>query len=221
MILPIKAIIFDLDGVIVSTDEYHYLAWKKMASEEGIPFDRKINEKLRGISRMQSLEIILKNASRNYSYGEKSALADRKNKYYKELIQSITSKNILPGALNFINEAKSVELCTAVASSSKNAIAILQRIGLENFFDTVVSGRDIRKSKPDPEVFLTAAKRLGIIPEKCLVVEDSYAGIEAAKSGNMKTLAVGYASGSSQADLRTKDLASLPLNEMIKKLSVL
>lgn len=200
----IKAVLFDLDGVIVSTDRCHYRAWKRMADEEGIFFDEKINDRLRGVSRMASLEIVLKRASRSYTDDEKAALAARKNDYYRDLIRELTPSDILPGAMENLNELKENGILVAVGSSSKNTPLILRRIGLDAFFDAVSDGNNISHSKPDPEVFLKAAEMLGTDPADCLVVEDADAGIEAGRRGGMKTLSVKGARG---ADYFAPDLS--------------
>ena len=200
----IKAVLFDLDGVIVSTDHCHYRAWKRMADEEGIYFDEKINDRLRGVSRMASLEIVLERASRSYTDDEKVALAARKNDYYRDLIRELTPSDILPGAMENLNELKENGILVAVGSSSKNTPLILRRIGLDAFFDAVSDGNNISHSKPDPEVFLKAAEMLGTDPADCLVVEDADAGIEAGRRGGMKTLSVKGAVG---ADYFAPDLS--------------
>lgn len=200
----IKAVLFDLDGVIVSTDGCHYRAWKRMADEEGIYFDEKINDRLRGVSRMASLEIVLERASRSYTEEEKVALAARKNDYYRDLIRELTPSDILPGAMENLNELKENGILVAVGSSSKNTPLILRRIGLDAFFDAVSDGNNISRSKPDPEVFLKAAQMLGTDPADCLVVEDADAGIEAGRRGGMKTLSVKGAVG---ADYFAPDLS--------------
>lgn len=199
----IKAVIFDLDGVIVSTDDCHYRAWKKMADEEGIYFDRKINNRLRGVSRMASLDIVLEKADKEYSESEKQALAERKNNYYKELICELTPNDILPGAMETLEKLKKNGIKIAIGSSSKNTPIILKQIGLDNFFDAVSDGNNITNSKPDPEVFLKAAEMLKIAPEDCMIVEDADAGIEAGKRAGMKTLSVQGAKG---ADFEAENL---------------
>lgn len=188
--MKIEAVIFDLDGVIVSTDECHYRAWKKTADEEGIYFDRKINDRLRGVSRMDSLEIVLERAERLYTDEEKVELAERKNNYYKEYINKLTKDDILSGVNENLAELKAKGIKVAIGSSSKNTPDILKYIGLDNYFDAVSDGNNITKSKPDPEVFLKAADMLGVPYEKCLVVEDADSGIEAGKRAGMYTLAV-------------------------------
>lgn len=204
----IKAVIFDLDGVIVSTDDCHYEAWKKMADEEGIYFDKIINNRLRGVSRMESLEIVLERAVKEYSDEEKLQLAERKNGYYKEFITKLTPSDILPGAKENLEELRKNGIKIAIGSSSKNTPIILKQIGLESYFDAVSDGNNITKSKPDPEVFLKAAEMLNIPAEECMIVEDADAGIEAGKRAGMKTLSVHGAKG---ADVEIDDLSEKSL----------
>lgn len=213
--MSIEAIIFDLDGVIVSTDEFHFRAWKRLADEEGIYFDKDINQRLRGVSRMKSLEILLEKSVRRYEEPEKLQMATRKNSYYQELIGSLTPEHILPGVRQFLAEAKNRKLKIAIGSSSKNSPLILKQIGLDQYFDVTVDGNDISRSKPDPEVFLLAAKRLGILPENCLVVEDAKAGVEAAILGGMRVLGVGEAAQSDRADWNAGDLAQITVAELL------
>ena len=209
----IKAVIFDLDGVIVSTDDCHYEAWKRLADEEGIYFDRRINDRLRGVSRTASLEIVLERAEKAYTEEEKTGLAERKNNYYREYIKKLTPKDILPGVMENLEELKKNGIKIAIGSSSKNTPVILKQIGLDGYFDAVSDGNNITKSKPDPEVFLKAAQMLGIPPESCLVIEDADAGIEAGKKGGMKTLSVHGAKG---ADYETEDLVNFLIYAEIK-----
>lgn len=201
--MKIQAVIFDLDGVIVSTDECHYRGWKKLADEEGIYFDRKINDRLRGVSRMESLEIVLEKAEKNYTEDEKIALAERKNNYYREYIEELTPANILQGVMKNLNELKENRIKIAIGSSSKNTPMILKNIGLENYFDAVSDGNNIINSKPDPEVFIKAAEMLGVACENCLIVEDADAGIIAGRNAGMYTLSVNGAAG---ADFSFKNL---------------
>lgn len=213
----IQAVIFDLDGVLVSTDECHYQAWKRMSDEENIPFDRTINERLRGVSRMESLDIILEKSNKDYSSTEKTEMATRKNNYYVQLIQSLTSDDLLPGALHTVKTLKANGIKIAVGSSSKNAPTLLQRLGIEDIFDAVAEGNDISRSKPDPEVFLLAASRMNIPPENCLVVEDADSGIEAAKRAGMKTLGVGAAKNNPQANISAGSLKDIDLLGLIQE----
>ena len=203
--MKIKGVIFDLDGVIVSTDDCHYEAWKKMADEEGIYFDKTINNRLRGVSRKESLEIILERAQKEYSAEEKEHMAEHKNNYYKEFIKKLTPNDILPGAMNTLEELKANGIKVAIGSSSKNTPIILKQIGLDNYFDAVSDGNNIKNSKPDPEVFLKAADMLGISYKECMVVEDADAGIEAGKRAGMKTLSV---RGAKNAHYQVRDLTN-------------
>ena len=201
-----SAIIFDLDGVLVSTDNCHYEAWKKLADEEGIYFDRTINERLRGVSRMESLEIVLEKAEKTYSDEQKTEMAERKNGYYKKLIEELDENAILEGVVEFVETAKKNGLKIAIGSSSKNTNAILKQVGLYDTFDAIADGNDIKNSKPAPDVFLVAANKLGIEPAQCMVVEDADAGVEAALAAEMDVLAVGYASKNEKATYRAESL---------------
>ena len=205
----IKGIIFDLDGVIVSTDEYHYLAWKQIADNEGIDFDRSINERLRGVSRMESLEILLEKSSRLYSMDEKLVLAETKNRIYRDLLNRLDSRDILPGVERSLDTLKRRGIKLAIGSSSRNSPFILERIGLADAFDATADGNEIRNSKPDPEVFLLAAQKLKLSCNECLVVEDAEAGIEAAIRGGMETLAVGAARHDTRATFQAPDLSGV------------
>lgn len=177
----IKAVIFDLDGVIVSTDELHYQAWKMIADQEHIEFNHRINHRLRGVSRMDSLNIILEKANKTYSDTEKLDMATRKNNYYVELLKSLSEKDVLPGVVEVLHALHQQGIKTAIGSSSRNTKAILKYIGLEKSFDVIADGNDIKNSKPAPDVFLKAAEKLDMHPSSCVVVEDALAGIEAAK----------------------------------------
>lgn len=189
----IKGVIFDLDGVLISTDALHYAAWKKMADAEGIPFDETVNLRLRGVSRMASLDIILEAANRTYSDEEKQALAARKNDDYVASLSSLTRSDVAEEAREALSKLKGQGLLLAVASSSKNTRAIMERAELLPYFDAVVDGTMIEHSKPDPEVFLLAAKKLDLSPRDCLVVEDAEAGIAAANAGGFHSVAIGPA----------------------------
>jgi len=201
MTQKIKAIIFDLDGVIVDTAVFHYQAWKKLANSMGFDLTEAQNEKLKGISRLESLDILLEIGKINsMSDEEKQQLATKKNEWYRENILKMTPQDILPGVKNFLAELKKADYKIAIGSSSKNAGTILERIGMKNFFDAVVDGTKITRSKPDPEVFLKGAQELNIPPEQCLVFEDAESGIEAAKNAGMKTIGVGNPENLPQAD---------------------
>lgn len=188
-------VIFDLDGVICFTDHYHYLAWKTVADKLGIYFDEVINNRLRGVSRMESLEIILEKYDKPLTEEEKTALAEEKNGVYKELLKNMTENDLSDEVRETLNTLRSCGLKLAIGSSSKNTQFILERIGLKGFFDAVSDGNNIKNSKPDPEVFLKAADFIGEKPENCLVVEDAYAGIDAACAGGFDSAAIGDAAG--------------------------
>ena len=206
----IKGVIFDLDGVLVSTDEMHYQAWKRLAQELHITgFTREDNRRQRGVSRMASLEIVLEKADRTYSEGEKIELAERKNGYYLELLEEMDESSVLENVKDVLEKLKNGGLLLAVGSASKNAPVILEKTGLMPYFDKISCGLDTTKSKPDPEVFLVAAKKLGLPPEECLVVEDSAAGIEAAAAGGMKSLGVGPFYQSLHADYEAPALCKV------------
>jgi len=187
----VKACIFDLDGVIVDTAKYHYLAWKKLADELGINFTQKDNERLKGVSRKQSLEIILELGNLKLNEKEKEVLAEKKNKWYIEYISRMGKSEIFPGVETFIDILRENNIKTAIASASKNTCTILERLGLEGKFDVIIDGTMITKAKPDPEIFLKAAKYLKVNPTECVVFEDAVAGVEAAKRAGMKVIGVG------------------------------
>lgn len=206
----IKGVIFDLDGVLVSTDEMHYQAWKRLAQELHITgFTREDNRRQRGVSRMASLEIVLEKADRTYSEEEKIELAERKNGYYLELLEEMDESSVLENVKDVLEKLKNGGLLLAVGSASKNAPVILEKTGLMPYFDKISCGLDTTKSKPDPEVFLVAVKKLGLPPEECLVVEDSAAGIEAAAAGGMKSLGVGPFYQSLHADYEAPALCKV------------
>jgi beta-phosphoglucomutase len=189
----INAIIFDLDGVIVHTDRYHYVAWKKIADSIGAAFDEHVNNRLRGVSRMESLETILQNAGLHLSETEKEILAAEKNQYYVELLGQMTAVDVTDEIRATLESLRKLGLKTAIGSSSKNARTILQAVKVTDCFDAVSDGNNITKSKPDPEVFLKAAEYLCVRPEDCVVVEDAVSGVEAGKRAGMLTIAIGDA----------------------------
>lgn len=196
----IKAIIFDLDGVIVSTDDLHYQAWKIIADREGIFFNRMINHRLRGVSRRESLEIILERADRKYSEAEKLDLMEYKNNEYIKLLDNLNEEAVLPGILETLAYLKDNDYAIAIGSSSKNTGKILRQIKLNSYFDAVADGNDVARSKPAPDVFLAAAEKLGIEPKECAVIEDALAGIKAAKAAGMVAIAIGDATRYGEAD---------------------
>ena len=190
----ITSVIFDLDGVIVHTDAYHYKSWKKLADRLGLGFDERVNNRLRGVSRLESLEIVLENSGfSGLSAAEKAALAAEKNETYLELLRVMSPSDLSPEVRDTLRTLRELGYRLAVGSSSRNARIILGRIGLDGFFDAVCDGNDIANSKPDPEVFLKAAEFLGAAPAACVVVEDAEAGVEAAHRAGMKAIAMGDA----------------------------
>lgn len=188
-----KGIIFDLDGVICHTDAYHYRAWKNLADSLGIYFDEKINNRLRGVSRMESLDIILEKANKSYSQDEKEVFANEKNKLYKFLLEEMSEKDLDIKVKSSLDALKIKGYKLAIGSSSKNAKLILKKLGLEDFFDVIVDGNDIKYSKPDKEVFEKAGIKLGLEASDCLVVEDAASGVEAAKNAKMAVAGIGAA----------------------------
>lgn len=197
----IKGCIFDLDGVIVNTAKYHYLAWKRLANELGFDFSEKDNERLKGISRMASLEILLEAGGLSFDNETKLALAAKKNKWYVDYISFIKEDELLPGVKEFIEKSKAAGLKIALGSASKNASTILSRLKLTDYFDIVIDGTKVSRAKPDPEIFLLAAQELGLSPVDCVVFEDAKAGIEAAKRAGMKCIGVGISSQLADADM--------------------
>ena len=191
-----KGIVFDLDGVVVTTDKFHYMAWKKLADEIGVYFDEKINNRLRGVSRMASLDIILENSDKVYSQSQKEAMANQKNGYYINMIEMMDSSSVIDGAVEFINHVKSCGIKTAIGSSSKNARKILEKTKITDLFDAIADGNDILNSKPEPDVFIAAINKLGIMPEECFVVEDAQAGVEAGIRAGADVMGVGDAQNS-------------------------
>ncbi len=210
-----QAVIFDLDGVIVSTDEYHYRAWQRMADEQELRFDRAVNERLRGVSRMESLAIILDHSGVRLAPETMAELASKKNAWYRDSLAQLTPQDVLPGALPLLSELRARGIRQAIGSSSKNARTILDRIGLRDWFDAVADGNGIVRSKPDPEVFLLAARLLGVVPETCVVVEDAEAGLAAARAAGMKAVGVGAAANSPLAHCAAKDLTGAALDEWL------
>ena len=187
----LKGIIFDLDGVLLSTDHFHYLAWKSLADRLGIPFNEKKNDLLRGVSRMDSLEIILGEKSDEFSPEEKLAFATEKNLNYRSYLQTLTPEFVSPEVPETLQKLRDSGLRLAVGSSSKNTPLILEKTDLRKYFDAVSDGNNITKSKPDPEVFLKAAQFIGLDPSECVVVEDADSGIEAAKRGGFYAISIG------------------------------
>ena len=207
--MGLRGIIFDLDGVIVSTDEQHYLGWQALADRLGIPFSREVNSRFRGVSRMACMNILEELGGKHYTDSEKIAYADWKNEYYRELLAQMSPADLSQEVRSTLDALRARGLKLAVGSSSKNAKFILQRIGLSDYFDAVSDGTNISRSKPDPEVFLKAAEYLGLAPSDCLVVEDAVSGVEAAHAGGMKAATVGDAAGRGCGDFILSRFADL------------
>jgi len=210
----IKAIIFDLDGVITDTSEYHYRAWKRLADEEGIPFNRDDNDKLRGVSRKECLKILLN--GKQVSAEQFQEMMDRKNRYYVELLKEMTYKNILSGAKELVLELKRKGIKTAIASVSKNTRTVLQGTGIEDLFDVIVDGYSVKNTKPAPDIFLFAAKELGVKPKDCAVVEDAEAGIEAALAGKMIPIGIGPEERVGKAQYRFEKIGDITLTKLLE-----
>lgn len=203
------AFIFDLDGVIVDTAKYHYLAWKNLANALGFDFTEEQNELLKGVSRIKSLEILLSIGKVELPGVEKEKLLLQKNKEYLEYVNKMTSDEILPGVNDLLNFLEINDIKYALGSASKNAPLILEKVGLLNRFTAIVDGNDVSKAKPDPEVFLIGAKKLGMKPENCVVVEDAIAGIQAANAAKMISIGIGDANVLNEADYVFKDMTAI------------
>ena len=214
-----KAVIFDLDGVITDTARYHYLAWKQMANQIGIDIDEEFNETLKGVDRMGSLDRILARGNKQYTEKEKLALADSKNEHYKELIKGITASDLLPGALTALNSLRAISVKTGLASVSKNASTIVDRLGITDLFNYVVDANLIKKGKPDPEIFLKAAQELHVPPAECMGVEDAVVGIQAIKSAGMYAIGVGDPKILNQADQVIPNLTTFPTGAAYQAIS--
>jgi beta-phosphoglucomutase len=210
-----QACIFDLDGVIVDTARYHFIAWKRLADDLGILFTEHDNERLKGVSRTVSLEIILEIGGRNLPISEKEKLTALKNKWYVEYINKMTPAEILPGTLEFMNELRTRDIKIALGSASRNTPLILDRVGMKNSFDAVADGNSVHKAKPDPEVFLKAAEMIGIEAGRCIVFEDASAGVEAALNAGMICIGIGEADVLKDAHMVIKGLYDMDLNKLI------
>ena len=214
----IRGLLFDLDGVLVNTNPLHCQAWKELAQELGIPFTTEDYEAFLGISRAQCLEIMLKKGNRSLSASEKERLCTRKNDRYREMIGTLTPAALLPGVPEFLRAARAEGYRIGLGSVSKNAGFLLQRLEIGPLFDAVIDGTQIVKGKPDPEVFLKGARALNLLPEQCVVFEDSAAGIEAAHRGGMKAVGIGTPQRLSEAELTAPGVAGLTPAELLSKL---
>lgn len=214
----IEACIFDLDGVVVDTAKYHFIAWKSLAEELGFEFTPEDNERLKGVSRMQSLEILLEIGGLQFAEPEKLAMAEKKNALYVSYIEKMSPEETLPGVKNFLLELRNAGIKTALGSASKNAPMILDRIQLTELFDVIVDGNSITEAKPNPEVFLKGAEKLGVSPENCVVFEDAIAGVEAAQNANMYCIGIGDQETLGFADLVIPGFDEYSFERLLKKL---
>lgn len=208
--MKIKGCLFDLDGVIVDTAKYHYIAWRDLAKRLGFDFTEQDNERLKGVSRMASLEILLEvGGIKGLSDDEKQKMAAEKNANYVDLISKMTPDEILPGAKQFLSELRANGIKISLGSASKNAMTILNRLGLVELFDAIIDGTKVSKAKPDPEVFLKGAEALGLNPSECVVFEDAAAGLEAAINGGMRCVGIGSPSVLGRANMVVGGLADM------------
>lgn len=215
----IKGFLFDLDGVIVETAIFHYEAWRKMANDLGFDISEEFNETLKGVSRMDSLNLILEHGNVVLTEEEKLELATKKNEHYLTLVSKMTADDILPGVREFFAQIKQTDIKIALGSVSKNARMILEGVGLINDFDAIIDGTKISKGKPDPEVFLKGAAELGLSPEECLVFEDAVAGVEAGKNAGMTVVGIGQAEVLTKADIVLAGFEDIELEELLNKIS--
>ena len=212
--MKIRACIFDLDGVIVDTVPAHYIAWKTIADELGIPFNEEDNEQLKGVSRIQSMKNILAMGDRTMEEEEIIALTEKKNEVYLEIISKMAPKDILPGVNDFLDLLEAHDIPKAIGSSSKNTPTIISAVGLADRFDAIVDGNSVTHSKPDPEVFIKGANKLGFSPAECVVFEDAISGVAAAKAGGMKCIGVGEPDILKDADLVVPDMTNVDLETL-------
>ncbi len=209
MLENMRGAIFDLDGVLVDTAKYHYLAWRRLAQELGFEFSIEDNERLKGVSRMRSLEILLEVGGVSFDEETRQQLAEKKNNWYVEYISAIDESELLAGAKEYLRQLKQQGVKIALGSASKNAPAILKQLHITELFDAIVDGNKVAKAKPDPEVFLIAAKELSLLPRDCVVFEDAEAGIAAAKAAGMRTIGIGSKENLPEADLVVPGLYEL------------
>ncbi len=209
-----KGIIFDLDGVITETSEYHYQSWQRMADEEGLEFNREINENLRGVSRRRSLEIILN--GKDLSEEEMKRLMDKKNGYYQEYLKDMDENDMLPGAQELINDALDKGFKLAIASSSKNAKTVISALKIRDLFETISDGHSVENPKPAPDLFLFTAEKLRLSSEQCIVFEDAEAGIDAANAANMLSVGIGPEDRVGHADFRFDKVKDVDLEIILK-----
>ncbi|NQW37313.1 MAG: beta-phosphoglucomutase [Flavobacteriales bacterium] len=208
----IKAFIFDLDGVIVDTAKYHFIAWNELAKQFGFEITVHQNEQLKGVSRVKSLDLILEWGNIHLDQAQKDLLLVQKNKTYLEFINTLSKSDILPGIVDVLNYLKSKKIAIALGSASKNAVPILEKLEIDALFDAIIDGNVVEKAKPNPEVFLKAADKLGVMPEYCVVIEDAKAGVEAANSAEMMSIGIGSKAVLNDANYVLEDTAKLSKN---------
>ena len=213
----IRAFIFDLDGVITDTAEYHYRGWKRLADEEGLSFTREDNEHLRGIPRRESLMLILKD--RIYPEEKIQEMMERKNSYYLEFIKEISPRDLLPGAKELLEEIRAAGLKNALGSASKNAGEVIERLGIRSLFDAISDGHSVERQKPAPDLFLHAARQLNLSPAECVVVEDAAAGIEAALAGGFRSVGLGPPERVGKAEVVLPNLEGVRLADVLKAIA--
>jgi beta-phosphoglucomutase len=213
--LSVKACLFDLDGVLVDTANYHYLAWSRLARELGFAFSRQDNERLKGVSRMASLEILLEIGGVRATPEEKVKLAEQKNQEYVRMISVMDSSEVLPGALPFLRACRENGYKTALGSASRNAMTIMVKTGLLTYFDAIIDGTKTANAKPDPEVFRLGAEALGVSPGECVVFEDAQAGIEAAVRAGMRCVGIGSSDYLAKADLVIPSLQEMSVSRLL------
>lgn len=216
--LMIRGLIFDLDGVIVDTAKYHYLAWKELAQELGVRFTKKDNERLKGVSRVRSLEIILEINGLTASEAQKQAYCTRKNDRYLEYIGQLKEEEILPGAKQFLLNSRAAGYRIALGSASKNTKLILEKLNITDLFDAVIDGTKVTKAKPDPEVFLRGAGEIDLAPSECVVFEDAEAGVQAAHNAGMKAIGIGSRQRLPEADLHISGFGNVTPDALLKRL---
>lgn len=215
----IKGFLFDLDGVIVDTAVFHYQAWRRMANELGFDIDEEFNETLKGISRMDSIARILAHGGVELSDERTLELAKKKNEWYLEFVDKMTEANVLPGIIDLLDQLDAAGIKIALGSASKNAPRILEKIGIIDRFEALVDGNSVKKSKPDPEVFLNGAKALNLENEECMVVEDAFAGIEAAHAANMKAIGIGTTENLPNADYIIPSFEGLKIADILQEMA--
>lgn len=210
----IEAYIFDMDGVLVSTEKYHFASWKRLAETLGFSIDEEFNEQLKGVSRAVCIDLIVAHGNLQKSQEEKDMLAAQKNEWFLEYISEISQKDVLQGVLSFLQSAKQKNIKMAVGSASKNAPLLLQKMGITHFFDAIVDGNSITNAKPNPEVFLKAAQNMNVSPQKCLVFEDAQSGVTAAKRAGMFCVGIGNSEILSEADVCFPGFATISIEKL-------